>query len=457
MFPPETITQVAATLASFHRLALLHGVPSNQFIMLATEAMRRAANAADMLEAISKATGGFGVSILEPAVETLFGAVMGSRSQLVSVDHGALFLDLGGGSVQMTWVDTSKDGYEIQAARAGVSLPFGAAKLIKVLNEQPAEVQTAQLSQLQNGLQSAYAELCEKFPVLKSIKSAFENGEESLVDVYMCGGGFRGYGSMLMHQDSINPYPICSINAYTVPGSLFKKTKEMRRVNEEYDGKIFGLSKRRRQQFSAIATVVEAFIAAVPNIRQVTFCGGSNREGVLMMKLPREVREINPLDILAGVTAKEKPIFDAIVQKLTDALPKEVDFSDTPTVFTAGLGYLFIREIWTRQGYDIDSNTSFALNHAIHGHPETPGLSHLVRALLAVTTSSRWGGTVGTLNSQLCDGLVGILKNQHQDAPFWAAYIGAVAGAIAAVQPILPRSASELDAAIRYVSHTLSI
>ncbi|KAI1044678.1 hypothetical protein LB505_011287 [Fusarium chuoi] len=86
--------------------------------------MRRADNASEMLEAISSATNGLRVSILEPAVETLFGAVMGSRSGLVGVEGGALFLDLGGGSVQMTWVDTSKPNYEIDAARAGSSQPM---------------------------------------------------------------------------------------------------------------------------------------------------------------------------------------------------------------------------------------------------------------------------------------------------------------------------------------------
>ncbi|ODA83982.1 hypothetical protein RJ55_02500 [Drechmeria coniospora] len=129
VFPPRTIESVSAALARFYRLAILYGVPPSQILILATEAMRRAANAGQMLEAVERATDGLGVHILDPAVETLFGAVMGSRSGLVHVSTGALFLDLGGGSVQMTWVDTSKDNYEFEAATRGESLPYGAAKL----------------------------------------------------------------------------------------------------------------------------------------------------------------------------------------------------------------------------------------------------------------------------------------------------------------------------------------
>ncbi|KAM6539153.1 retrograde regulation protein 2 [Fusarium falciforme] len=453
VFPPETITAVASTLARFQEVAVQYGVPARHITILATEAMRRADNAADMLEAIASKTGGLRVSILEPAVETLFGAIMGSRSGLASVDGGALFLDLGGGSVQMTWVDTSKANYEIDAARAGVSLPFGAARLIRVLHEQPADVQAAEISKLQSGMQEAYANLCSRFPALDTIRAARMQGRDARVNVFMCGGGFRGYGSMLMHNDAVKSYPISSTNGYTAPGSLFSQVQRMRRINDEYDGRIFGLSRRRRQQFPAIATVIEAFLAAVPNVGNVTFCGGSNRQGALMMKLPLEIRESDPLNVLAAVTAEEKPIFDAVLDILKNAFPKEVDFSAVPTILTTGLGALFVREIWARQGYDADNNTSFLLHHAITRDADAPGLSHVSRALLALSTSARWGGNLGPLEAQLQQSLSDLLENQHRDAPFWASYTGAVAGLIAMALPVPPRTAEEVKKAINIKSH----
>lgn len=41
-------------------------------------------------------------------------------------------------------------------------------------------------------------------------------------------------------------------------------------------------------------------------------------------------------------------IFDVVLGLLRDALPREVDFSETPTIFTAGLDELFVRDNWGR-------------------------------------------------------------------------------------------------------------
>ncbi|GJN73263.1 retrograde regulation protein [Purpureocillium lilacinum] len=452
VFPSETMDAVGSALSRFHQIALLHGVPRSQILILATEAMRRAANATQMLDSIAKATGGLSVQILDPSVETLFGAVMGSRSGLVAVKGGALFLDLGGGSVQMTWVDTSQAHYEFQAALAGESLPYGAAKLTRVLEEQPPEIHQAEIGTLEEGIDRIYANLCSRFPALQAIKSTHDRGEGATVDVYMCGGGFRGYGSMLMHNDSISPYPISSINSYSVPGRVFRQTSEMRRLNREYDGKIFGMSKRRRRQFPAIATVIEAFIAAVPNIGRVTFCGGSNRQGILMMKLPLEIRESNPLDVLAQVSQKERLVFDAVLRLLQAALPDNVQ-PNTPTPICLGLGSLLIRRIWDRCGYDSTTNASFALHDAVTRNPDCPGLTHLTRAVLGLAVCARWGTSIGPSDEHLFQGLRRIADGHDKDASFWAMYSGAICGILPTIFPIMPEpdellSAITLHAAI---------
>ncbi|TFA98455.1 Retrograde regulation protein 2 [Trichoderma ghanense] len=463
VFPAATMEAVASAIARFHHLAVSHDVPPEHIMVLATEAMRRAVNASDMLDAIANATGGLSVSILDPPVETLLGAVMGSRSGLGGVPGGALFLDLGGGSVQMTWVDTSAQDYEMEAALAGGSLPYGAAKLMRVLQENPEHVQAAETAKLRDGLRDLFARLCARFPALEAIRAANERGKEEeqqhqqqqeklLADVYMCGGGFRGYGSMLMHDDPITPYPISSSNTYAVRGSRFKETGRMLQLNASYEGKIFGLSKRRRQQFPAIVAVVDAFVQAVPYLGWVTFCGGSNRQGALMMKLPREIRESNPLDVLANVKDDaESQVFQAILSKLADSLPPDLDPA-VPTIFTTGSGTLFVREIWRRSGHDADANSSFALHDAVSRDTDCPGLTHLVRALLGLGVAARWGGALGPLDAQLHRGLQGILDDRATGAAFWAQYLGAVAGVLAAVFPVFPRLASEVVGAISFES-----
>ncbi|KAG7050731.1 Ppx/GppA phosphatase [Colletotrichum scovillei] len=473
-FPPETITQVAKTLARFRRIAVSYGVPPAHFSVLATEAMRRAANARDMLTAIREAAD-IGVHVLAPEVETLFGAVMGSRSAFVDVARGGLFLDLGGGSVQMTWVDTRLPDYEVAAAKAGESMPFGAARLIRILEGQSEEVRIQEKQKLNASMQGAFAKLCDKFPALAQAKADHEAAHSSPstttngsgvvpggIDAYLCGGGFRGYGCMLQHNDPIQPYPIPSVGTYTVTGDFFKQTDKMRRVNREHEGKIYGMSKRRRQQFPAIIEVVEAFIRTVPHLRTVTFCGGSNRDGALLMKLPKSVRESNPLEALAGFPIQgheesggagsggDLAVAQAILRTLYGAVPKNVDVSRTPTVFSLGLGPLFARQVWIHQGEDDDANASYALHEAVTRDPSAPGLTHLARAVLGLTVCARWGSNLGPIDAQLYGNLRGLVAEAKLESVFWAEYLGAVAAVMVDLVPAWPTSVEELESTLRF-------
>lgn len=448
LFPPETISEVASALARFNHLAMLHNVPRSHIMVFATEAMRRASNAAQMLDAIARATDGLRVHVLEPAVETLFGAVMGSRSSLNQV-HGAMFLDLGGGSVQMTWVDTSLDDYEIKSATAGISMPFGAAKLTRILEQGVPALHSTEIDNLGSMMADAYSNLCRSFPKLQAIKDAYDRGEDASVDVYMCGGGFRGYGNMLMHHDDTAPYPIPSIGTYTVDGAAFKRPAELRYANKTYDGKVFGMSRRRRGQFDAISTVIESFIATMPNIRTVTFCKGSNRDGALMMLLPKNIRESNPLESLTNFDVKEWEYSHAVTKILLQAIPKGVHLTDISTVLSGGLDVLFVTQLWSRAGHEPDTNASYALHNAISRDSDAPGLTHIARATLGLTLAARWSLSFCPADAQLAQGLRSILARQHSEAVFWSQYIGAISKVITSVLPVRPNDIHKLNDKIR--------
>ncbi|KAM7209036.1 Ppx/GppA phosphatase family domain containing protein [Naviculisporaceae sp. PSN 640] len=471
-FPEDTIRLVSKTLARFKAIAVDdYGVPPSQVMVFATEAMRKAQNATQMLAAIRLEAPDLAVHILAPQVETLFGSV-GARSGFADVK--GLFLDLGGGSVQMTYMDTyaarlddrDQQGpeYEVRAALSGVSLPFGAARLIKIL-ENNDEVRSAEISTLNNGMAEAFKRLCSMFPsladtvsVAQTQKGSNNDSESAGLDVYLCGGGFRGYGSMLMHNDPVQPYPIPSIGSYTVSGQLFAKTKDMINVNKTFEGKIFGMSKRRRSQFPAIVTVVEALIAAVPKIRSVTFCSGGNREGALMMKLPREVRESNPLHQIydfpeSKISPSQEPLVQrlrAVVDKLLTAFPDNLDLTKTTTVFTVHLGHLFASQIWEGMGNDSDLNAAAALHNAITQDAGLPGLTHLARAVYGLTLCARWGGGIGPIDQQLYQNLKALADSSNPDTAFWAGYIGTVAAALAWLIPALPKSRDVLDKLVRF-------
>lgn len=446
---------MAQTLARFRAIAVDdYGVPPAQVSVFATEAMRRAANAAAMLEAIARAAPGLAVQVLAPAVETLFGAV-GARSGFGAVR--GLFLDLGGGSVQMTYMDSRaaaggegdggvRTSYEIAAAQAGESLPFGAARLIRVLDTATADVRAAEEAKLSAGMARGFSVLKEKFPRLA--KDANGGKDNHGIDIYLCGGGFRGYGSMLMHNDPIQPYPIPSIGAYTVSGDIFKDTKTMRQVNSDYEGKIFGMSKRRRHQFPAIATVIEALVQTVPNIKSVTFCAGGNREGALILKLPRDVRESDPLPLLASPDVRtefDSRTMETVLDAVLSAIPADTDVSEIASVFGLGLAPLFARAIWARSGEDDDSNAAHALHEAVHGYPSSPGLTHLARAVLGLTLCARWGGGLAPIDRLLHHNLRALIERADPEASFWAEYIGATAAALARVVSAWPAGRGAID------------
>lgn len=396
-----------------------------------------------MLDAILEASG-LGVHVLAPEVETLFGA-MGARSGFTSVN--GLFLDLGGGSVQMTYLNSSVDGYEMAAAQSGKSLPFGAAKLIRILEDGETEARASAVNTLQEGMRDAFAKLQQQFPSLRDTQT---NEGTTGIDIYLCGGGFRGYGSILMHTDAIQPYPIPTIGAYTVHGSFFSRTKAMRQINGEYDNKIFGMSKRRRQQFPAIATVVEALIDAIPQVRTATFCSGGNREGALFMKLPKAMRGENPLPLLHQVSDKmELEILQSIMDIVQSSLPTNVDFSSIPTVFTLGLGRLFVSSIWAHAGEPSDANTAFELHQAVTRDPSAPSFTHLARAILGLTLCSRWGAGLGPIDTLLYANLRKLASRENPQANFWAEYVGAVAGLVAMICPTKPSTSDKLQKILR--------
>ncbi|KAI1755094.1 Ppx/GppA phosphatase [Xylaria castorea] len=440
-FSSDVISRVSRTIARFKSIATEFGVPLEQISVFATEAMRKASNAASMLSAIQSESG-LGVHVLAPEVETLYGA-MGARSGFDTVN--GLFLDLGGGSVQMTYMNSSTRGYDIQAAQTGKSLPFGAARLINILENDDTEIRTVALDELKEGMHSAFSRLQQEFPLLGDTQ---DEPNSSGIDIYLCGGGFRGYGSILMHNDPIHPYPIPTVGAYTVKGSFFKQTATMRKTNAEYEGKIFGMSKRRRAHFPAIAMVVDALINAVPRIRTVTFCSGGNREGALFMKLPLPIRESSPLPLLHHDINRSPVALDTVIRLIESSLPSNIDHSNAPTVFSLGLGPLFASEIWSGSGEPSEANASFQLHRSIAHDPSVPGFTHLARAVLGLTLCFRWGATLGPIDAQLFVGLQKLVSQTSSEGVFWAEYIGEVARLVSQLCPRPPESPKQLGSII---------
>jgi retrograde regulation protein 2 len=432
-FSHATIKAVAGKLARFKSICDSYGVQKSRIIVFATEAMRSAVNKDDIMKAIKDASG-LEVDILSPQMESLFGA-MGARSPFGDVN--GLFMDLGGGSVQMTYVPSGSD-VASEAARAGTSLPFGAAKVTAASSATDAA--NATVAELNAGMKEAFDGLMKKFPEL--VEQATNNDG---ITIYFCGGGFRGYGSMLMHTDPIQPYPIPAIGGYTVPGHRFSQWQKMLEANSK-DGKIFGMSKRRREQFPAIVTVVKALIGAVPNIKQVIFCSGGNREGVLYMVLPPAVRERSPLAHLGEAAG---PFHDEVTNRVVDilfsALPKGY-----PEIFTRDILQCFGKLLWTDMGNTPEVNSARALHDPI-SYASVLGFTHQVRAVLSLTLCARWGNDLGPVDQILYNNLRALIG---PELSWWCDYIGKVLTLLSTVVPTFPATATELDKAIALSAST---
>jgi len=433
-FSKNTITQVANTLQRFKGICDSYGVYKDHISVFATEAMRTAKNRDEMLQAIKSASG-LTVDILSPGMESLFGA-MGARSGFTQVN--GLFMDLGGGSVQMTYVDsTVGSGYDVLAAEAAKSMPFGAAKLTAALSTQD----TAQRAKtdLRNSMKETFEGLLARFPHLKELA-----GNDEGITIYFCGGGFRGYGSMLMHTDPIQPYPIPAIGGYTVPGHRFIKWREMLHANNYEEGKIYGMSKRRREQFPAIVTVVQSLVEAIPRIKEVIFCSGGNREGVLFMKLPPEVRESNPLSLLPSGTPPQKDeVIGSVVASMISALP-----NGYPATFSKELLTYIAKNIWQGMGDPDDANSAKALHNPISGDlAGLPGMTHQIRAILALTICARWGTVPAPADRKLYENLQSLIG---PELSWWCDYIGTVAGFLATLTPIVPSNEDALGKMVKF-------
>ncbi|KAJ8071697.1 hypothetical protein OCU04_002014 [Sclerotinia nivalis] len=431
IFDTETIARVAKRLAHFKYTCDSYGVLSKNIGVFATEAMRTALNREEMTDAIKRESG-LEVDILSPQVESLLGA-MGARSGFAGVE--GLMMDLGGGSVQMTFMDsgasassvemleasTGAETYWGKSAACAKSMPFGAAKMTSMLGK-------GDIHDIRNDMRTRFQEtfrgLCGSFSKLQ------KQVENEGATIYFCGGGFRGYGSMLMHTDPINPYPIPSIAGYKVSGKRFKQTKEMLRVNEVEKGKIHGMSKRRREQFPAIVEVVEGIISVVPNIKEVIFCGGGNREGVLFLKLPSQIQETHPLLLLPS----NHSMTDIQVTELVEILSSSLPASQPGTkIFTREILSYIVKHMWDNMADISNLNAARALHTPISGPMAgMPGLTHEVIAILSLTMCARWENDVGKVDRGVFGGLRGIVG---EEGAWWCDYLGAVARGVCGLVP----------------------
>ncbi|KAI9860291.1 MAG: hypothetical protein M1813_006180 [Trichoglossum hirsutum] len=416
--PSATISLVVTSLYRFRITCIDFGVPSHQIRVLATAATRDAINSAEFREAIREATG-WTVEMLPEEEEGRIGA-MGIASSFKSVR--GLVMDLGGGSTQMTWM-IAENGHVETAAKA-VSLPYGAAALSKRLEDAHAN---DTLAALRDEISTAYRTAYESL----SVPDSLTQGDDSGFSLYLSGGGFRGWGYLLLSQHRVAPYPVPIINGFRVEREDFENVAAVVNVVESKEA-VFRISARRAKQAPSVAFLVGVISETIPKIKEVRFCQGGVREGALYSSLPPEIRALPPLSTATAPYAPRSA--EHLLSLLKSGLPTPYPAAFTSEVLISTTNLLYHHASIPKEG-----RASAGLNCTTTGIlASAHGVSHENRALLALILCSRWGSSVADPSL-----LYRFQQLVGAELAWWCKYIGRVAALIGDVYP-----AGTLDPAV---------
>lgn len=430
----KTISAVILAYKQFKRTCIDYGVPPENITVLATEATRTAVNSEDFRKRIKDQVG-WDVTMLPKEEEGRVGA-MGVASSLPEVS--GLVMDLGGGSTQLSWLIKKSDRDGVRMPDSGaVSMPYGAAAMTRRLGEAEMNGTTAELrKEIRDAMTAAYASL--NIPA-ELEEQARERGGFTL---YLSGGGFRGWGYVLMSQHRVSPYPIPVINGFKVNRSEFLNTDEVKAAAaaslqpQDEDDAIFRVSDRRASQVPAVAFLVNVLAEALPTLKEVRFCQGGVREGYLFSSLPPEIKAQHPL-VVATQPFDTPTSSEALASLLHSAFPAgstrgAVD--DYKAIFTPDLLDTFANLIYYHSSHSKDLQATAGLRSTTSGIlAGVHGVLHETRTLIALLLCARWGSGIPPADEEFKRNLERLV-----DSPWtlwWINYIGAVAALVASVYP----------------------
>ena len=322
----------------------------------------------------------------------------------------------------------AEDGEVQTSPKGSFSFPYGAAALTRRLSEvsesKLPEIGRKQLAEeIKASFEQAYRDL-ELPPRLQ------DRAKRRGLTLHLSGGGFRGWGYLLMSQHKNTPYPIPIINGFQVSVSDFQNTVNVQEIAATQE--IFRVSKRRAAQVPSVAFLISALIEALPVIEEIRFCQGGVREGFLYDLLEKPTQAMDPLPsasaALGGPSAAE------IADLLTDAVPGPNDLdrfvseSLTRALLRAVADTMFIHSSFSKESTSLSALYTTITGPLASAH----GVSHTDRALLALMLCRRWDGDLAPPHDSLQARLRQLLTPQEV---FWCNYIGTIAKLIGDVYP----------------------
>ncbi|KAH6957604.1 Ppx/GppA phosphatase family-domain-containing protein [Ilyonectria sp. MPI-CAGE-AT-0026] len=430
--PQDTIDDVIAALNRFRIVCRDLGVPETRIHIVATEATRAALNSAEFLKQVKSSTG-LSADMLHKEDEGRIGA-LGVASGFS--DIRGLMMDLGGGSTQITWI-ISQGGNVRISDKGSISFPYGAAALTKILEQltkgkSKDEAEKA-LAKLRKEMIANFEDAYEKIRVPENLVETAKM--EGGFPLYLSGGGFRGWGYLLLYmsQAGKHPHPISIINGYTVGRERFENTKAMEEVARTAHS-VFRVSDRRRSQVPAVAFLINVLSQAIPHgIRVAHFCQGGVREGLLFRELEPSIRSQDPLEITTQRFAPEsvQAIYNLLMFSFPD--PSRNGVRRFPDTISSHVIRAFANVLYVHTIMDKELASTAALYSTSAGLlASTRGVSHEDRARLALMLESRYMGELPPREVQFMEALRRVITPEEV---WWAAYLGRVGYLISRLYP----------------------
>lgn len=443
--PQEAQNDVIASFLRFRETCKDFGVPTKNIYVLATEATRTAPNSDEFRAKIKDSTG-WDVQMLTKEDEGRIGA-LGVASSLPSIQ--GLVMDLGGGSTQITWV-SAKNGTMQHSSKGSISFPYGAAALTMKLEK----CKKKELLELETEMKTNFRRAYDELDIPQDLRNIASR--QGGLDLYLSGGGFRGWGYLLMSQSKVNPYPVPIINGFQVDKEDFHDTATVQSIVSTADSKLFRVSKRRAAQVPAVAFLINVLAAAIPMIKTVHFCQGGVREGYLFDTLPNEIQSQDPL-IVASLPHSSPSAHD-INSLLLRSLPRSSVEKGPPSgekypppSFTPQFLAAVSNLMYAHSSVPKESRPAAALHTTTTGLlVSAHGLSHANRALLSLVLCDRWPGDIYPSDLPFLQRLRQLIQPQEA---WWCRYVGRVAALIGDMYPAgIIRSPARVDFEARWES-----
>lgn len=346
---PDGVAQALASLTRFSRL--LRGMEVDEVHVVATAAVRDAADGAEFLKLL-KARAGLDVVLIGGDEEGRLSA-QGVLSGTPEAD--GMMADMGGGSVELVRLEKGHVGQR-------VSRPLGPFRLMAIDGGRDAvrKAIDAQISDL---------------GWLKEAKGK---------DFYAVGGAFRAFAKV--HMEQVH-HPLHIIHHYAIDAkAAIEFAQLLSKQSRSSLEQATTISRRRAEALPYAAMVIERLLKQIEPKRLV-FSAYGLREGILYDRLPASQRPVDPLLDACMEMADRSERFgetDSLIDWTRPIWPENLPPSRTRLYHAA---CLLADMAWLE-------HPDYRALHAYLRTLRVPfgGLDHFGRAFLALTLYVRYGG-----------------------------------------------------------------